>query len=118
MGINEDREFNSPDEILANEVDPGGSDEHHLLDAVLRETIGDSDREALDLIFAIARKSSYEDTTHIEAVEEVVQAIIKYRFGNRQFTPRLIHRIACSLIEAPEATVKLERLWQEARASG
>lgn len=94
------------------------SDEQKLLDAVLRETMGSSNREALELIFQVARASSYDDTSRIEPVEEVVRAIVKYRYGTRTFSRKLIHRIACSLIEAPEATIKLERLWQEARASG
>jgi len=118
VGINEDREHLPREESLSAEPGSSPSEEQKLLETVLRETMGSSNREALELLFAVARQSAYPDTTHIGAVEEVVQAIVKNRFGNRHFTPRLIHRIACTLIEAPEATIRLERLWQEARAGG
>ena len=118
MGNNEDREHSSRDEFYFEQPSSNRSDEQELLDAVLRETLGSTNREALELIFEVARQSDYPDTTHIEAVEEVVQAIVKNRFGKRLFTRRLIHRIASTLVEEPEATVRLERLWQEARAGG
>lgn len=89
-----------------------------LLEAVLLETMTDSNRESLELIFGVARDSQYADTANIHAVEEVVQAILAKRFRRLHFSRRLLNRIAQSLIEDPEATVKLERLWQEARASG
>jgi hypothetical protein len=118
VGINEDREHSRSEESLSADPAVSRSEEQKLLEAVLRETMGSTNREALELLFAVARQSAYPDTTHIEAVEEVVQAIVKNRFGSRKFPPHLIHRIACTLIEAPEATIKLERLWQEARTSG
>jgi len=118
VGINDDRERLSGEDFYSEHPSSNCSDDQELLDAVLRETLGSANREALDLIFAVARRSSYPDTTHIEAVEEVVQAIMQNRFGKRLFTRRLIQRIAGSLIEEPEATIRLERLWQEARASG
>lgn len=118
MGINEDREHSRHEESLSANPAANRSDEQKLLETVLRETMGSTNREALELLFAVARQSVYPDTTHIEAVEEVVQAIVENRFGGRKFPPPLIQRIACTLIEAPEATIKLERLWQEARTSG
>ncbi len=118
MGINDDRERLSREDFYSEQSSSDRSDEQELLDTVLRETLRNNNREALELIFAVARNSEYPDTGSIHAVEEVVKAIMKHRFGNRQFTRRLIHRIACSLIEEPEATIRLERLWQEARASG
>lgn len=93
-------------------------DESELLEAVLHETVANSNAESLELIFSVARASNFADTTQIGAVEEVVRAIIAKRFGNIKFSSRLIKRISQTLIETPEATVKLERLWQEGRASG
>ena len=107
-----------PDEAELDEGADGGDGDPELLELVLHETVAKGSRESLDLIFEVARNSQWEDTSHIEAVEEVVAAIVKRRFGPRRFSRRLIGRIARSLVEAPEATVKLERLWQEARFSG
>jgi hypothetical protein len=118
VGINEDRERSPREESVSGEPAASRSEEQKLLETVLRETMGSTNREAMELLFAVARQSAYPDTTHIEAVEEVVQAIMKNRFGSRKFPTHLIHRIACTLIEAPEATIKLERLWQEARTGG
>ncbi len=89
-----------------------------LLEAVLHETVANSDRASLELILDVARKSEYADTTDIRAVEEVVRAIVARRFGTLKFSRRMIQRISQTLVEDIEATVKLERLWQEARASG
>ncbi len=93
-------------------------DEQKLLETILRDTMSKSNGEALKLIFQVARTSAYEDTSRIGAVEEVVRAIIKSKFGERKFPASFINRVACSLIDLPEAAVKLERLWQEARTSG
>lgn len=118
MGANEQHQPHDDSDRLLSKDGSGEVDEENLLDAVLRETMGNSNQAALDLIFDVARKSEYADTSHIEAVEELVRAIMKRSFGTRKFSRRLIHRIACSLVEAPEATVRIERLWQEARSSG
>ncbi|MEZ6136665.1 MAG: hypothetical protein R3C53_17350 [Pirellulaceae bacterium] len=118
MGNVDGREDELRPERYADTDDSDRRDEHALLDAVLRETMGTANQAALDLIFDVARRSEYSNTAEIKAVEQVVQAIIKFKFGARKFSSRLINRIACTLIETPEATVKLERLWQEARASG
>lgn len=118
------------EEELDSAMDPVFEDEneHHdefesekdpqLLDAVLRETVGSGSRGSLELIFGVARASQYPDTSQIEAVEEVVLAIVQRKFGKLRFPRRLIQGIAGALIEVPEAAVKLERLWQEARARG
>lgn len=108
----DDEEATYADSREATEGDP------ELLEAVLIETVAGSSRESLDLIFDVARASEYENTSQIAAVEELVDAIVTRRFGQRKFPARLLRRIAHTLIETPEATVKLERLWQEARASG
>jgi hypothetical protein len=110
-----DEEFD--DEHYSDDSSDDDSGERSLLEAVLRETMGSTNQEALELIFSVARESKYEDTTTIEAVAEVVRKIIQHRFGERRFSERAIKRIAHSLVEAPEATIRLERLWQEARSS-
>jgi hypothetical protein len=122
VGLNEERR---PRDVAADRIDGDADskasradDEQQLLDAVLRETMGNANQAALELIFDVARKSQYPDTSRIEAVEELVRAIMRRAFGPRKFPRRLIHRVASSLIEAPEATIRIERLWQEARASG
>lgn len=93
-------------------------DEQKLLETILRDTMGNSNSEILNLVFQVARASSHKDTSRIGAVEEFVRAIINRKFGSRRFPAGFINRVACSLIDVPEAAVKLERLWQEARASG
>lgn len=102
----------------ADPNDEDGIEEEKLLETVLRETMGASSGEAVTLIFEVAKSSKYQDTTATEAVEEVVKAILKHCFGTRRFTSSFINRVACSLIDVPEAAIKLERLWQEARAIG
>lgn len=117
MGPNEEQTPKRSEDLYSAE-EQGNLDEQSLLEAVLRETMGSSNREALEAVFQVARDSQYPDTSQVAAVEELVRAIMRSRFGSRKFTRRLIHRIACSLIETPEATIRIERLWQEARASG
>ncbi len=112
-GRNErEREFHETSEVSNDE------DEQKLLETILRDSMSKSNGEALKLVFQVARASAYEDTSRIGAVEELVRAIIKSRFGTRKFPASFINRVACSLIDLPEAAVKLERLWQEARSSG
>lgn len=89
-----------------------------LLEAVLRETLGNANQDSLNLILSVARDSQFPSSTRIEAAEEVVDAIVKHKLGNWKFSRKLIKRIANTLIDTPEAANKLERLWQEARASG
>ena len=117
MGVNEEPRRHEEEQLLSNESQ-GQIDEQSLLDAVLRETMGNANHAALELIFEVARQSQYSDTTQLGAVEELVRAIMKESFGSRKIPKRLISRIACSLVEDPEAAVRIERLWQEARASG
>lgn len=116
MSSERDQEFD--DEQFSDASSDEDRAEESLLEAVLRETMGSSNQDALELILSVARESEYEDTTNIDAVAEVVRKIIKHRFGKRAFSERVIKRIANTLIEAPEAAIKLERLWQEARSSG
>jgi hypothetical protein len=118
VGVNEEPTPKPVEHQLSDGSRSEANDEQVLFDAVLRETMERTDQAALELIFSVARKSSYPDTSRVEAVEELVRAIMKARFGARKFTRRLIHRIACSLIETPEATIRMERLWQEGRSGG
>lgn len=104
-------------ETLSNDSDERRTMEKKLLEQVISETMGSSNQAALDLVYGVARASKYPDTTHIEAVEEIVEAVFRHSFPNRRFPRRLVHRVALSLSEAPEATTKLEKLWREARCS-
>ncbi len=94
----------------------GDPSDARLLERILQETISAEHAEALELIRGVARQSRYADTTDIAAVEEVVAAIIARRFKTRQPLPQLVRRVAHSLVEQPEATIRLERIWQEARS--
>jgi hypothetical protein len=93
----------------------GDPDDARLLERILQETISTEQAGALELIRGVARQSQYTDTTDIGAVEEVVSAIIARRFGTRVPLPQLVRRVGSALIEQPEATIRLERIWQEAR---
>jgi hypothetical protein len=93
-------------------------DEQDLLETILSDSMSGSNGESLKLIFQVARASEYKDTSRIGAVEEFVRAILQQRFGGRKFSSGFVNRVASALIEVPEAAVKLEHLWQEARASG
>lgn len=91
-------------------------EEHRLLESVLRETMAaTSSTDALQLISEVARRSKYPDVSEMRAVEEVVRAIIAKRFGERRLGGQLIRRVAELLVEDPEATVRLHRVWNEAR---
>lgn len=101
----------------SQEVDfPCDTTERSLLETVLSETMAESDQVAFDLVFSTARASHYSDTSQLGAVKEFVHAVLARRFPGRDFSSRLVTRIAYSLVDTPEATVRLERLWQEARA--
>jgi hypothetical protein len=101
-----------------DEQETAASREQDLLETVLQETLGRSNSEALKLITEVARTSKFKGSTEVGATEEVVRAILKNRFGARKFSGSFISRVATSLMEIPEAAIRLERLWQEARASG
>lgn len=94
------------------------SGDPELLEKVLRETLSEGSKDSLELIFSVARTSKYEDTTRIGAVEEVVEEIVRRRLGIPKISRRMVRLIAQSLIEVPEAAVKLERIWQEGRFRG
>ncbi len=118
MAINRESPNERNRELHVDREDEDSLEEKRLLETVLRETMGASHGEALKLIFKVAKSSKYKDTTATEAVEEVVRAILAHSFGAKKFSNSFIHRVACSLIDTPEAAIKLERLWQEARTSG
>lgn len=110
---------NVPESIPASAVEPKleeDDEEHRLLESVLRVTMAaTSSGDALQLITDVARRSRFEDITDLRAVEEVVRAIVKKRFGERRLGSQLIRRVAEALIDDPEATVRLHRVWSEAR---
>ncbi len=122
------REGNAGDEFAGNrEVhgrfhDENGNDSGHndgsnqeLLERVLQETINADNLLSLKLISDVAAHSEYGDSTSIAAVMEVVQAIVDRRFGPNRIGRGLVRRVAHSLSESPEACIRLERIWQEAR---
>lgn len=111
MSLENEHEPLPPDEEFA-----GDPDDARLLERILQETIAADDAAALELIRGVARQSRFPDTTEIGAVEEVVAAIIARRFGTRVPLPQLVRRVANSLVDLPEATIRLERIWQEARS--
>jgi len=96
---------------------PESTDEK-LLEKVLLESLDESSQAAIRLIFSVAQGSEYSDTTDIRAVEEVVQAIVNRRFGPGRIGKPLMRRVAVLLGETPEACIRLERIWQEARRGG
>lgn len=98
------------------DAEPEGDEERRLLERVLQETIDSSHAEAYALIRDVARQSAWGDSTRPEAVAEVVRAIISRRLGARTPPASLVRRVAASLMEIPEAVVRLERIWQEARS--
>jgi hypothetical protein len=113
-GAPNDREFLGN----TNETSAGGDQDADelLLERVLQETINADNVQALNLIQGVAKKSSYPDSTDVNAVMEVVRAIVDRRFGPNRIGQGLIRRVASSLSESPEASIRLERIWQEARS--
>lgn len=99
------------------EPDPDAGD-RSLLERVVQETLQASSLESLQLIQAVAKRSRFRDTTDPASVVEVVRAIVDRRFGVGKIGQSLVRRVAHSLVESPEACVRLERIWQEARNSG
>ncbi len=118
MGTNREEQDKPEPELQEKQDVFQDGDEQKLLESILRDAMGGANSEALKLVFQVAKASSFPDTSHIGAVEEFVRAVIRRRFGGRKFPAIFINRIACSLIEVPEAAVKFERLWQEARSGG
>jgi hypothetical protein len=88
-----------------------------LLEAVLKETTEEGNTESLQLLVRVARRSEFDSPDHPAAMQQVVRAIVDQRFGIGKFSNNLVRRIASSLLEIPEATRRLCKLWQEARQS-
>lgn len=113
-----DPEFDRQPDIYPDDDDPSeDEDSNELLEKVVQETLNASNFEALNLIRAVAARSEYADSTDPGAVMEVVRAIVDRRFGVGRIGNSLVRRVGASLVDSPEATVRLERIWREARSN-
>ncbi len=106
----------------AEDADSAKLPEQDVLEDVLRETLaaraGDPDHSAqLTALTEVARKHPGADLDLEPVAVELVEALLRIRFGQVTRTPEVwreaSRHIAGVLYETPESQARLRQLWQE-----
>jgi hypothetical protein len=104
------------DRIL-NESSPADrSEADRVMDDVLRETQrAISGKAALDILQRVAKRAGNDDITDVNTCEELVREIIKSRFQIGALPGDIPERVAENLLQDPQVTARLIKLWSEVR---
>jgi hypothetical protein len=106
----EDARVDQP--LPAELVEPPSSE---LLDAVLRETIGNmTDIEAHELITGWIAEHSAGKELHLDVIRSLVHYLLRQRFRGFTFDQTHLTSVARWLWDDPAARARLQLLWGEA----
>lgn len=86
-----------------------------LLDCVVRETLSAvGDDETIARVRAFVRRNQHRQVTEPAVAEALVGEVIKSRFGRVQLPDELPQWIANVLLDDPNSTERLQRVWNQA----